>query len=623
MDLCWAQNCTSPISGPSPLVFSQLIQTVMAAQCSLGRVDDYPPDRTSEIVENSEESFDFIIVGGGTAGSVLAARLSDQSDWKVLLIEAGTYPSARTDVPQLSSGAKRNSEEYDYPAEPQENFCLGQVNKRCRLATGKGLGGSTTLGANAYVYGHKKDFDDWEAEGNEGWDFESVLPYFKKSANYPREIIEQYGDNYLGTEGPMSARLLNYTSSSFSETILNAVAEKGIPKIDIFNTNRYIGFTKMHVNVENGQRVNAAKAYLSPIKDKENLYVMTSTRTDQILISNNQTIGVRVTLKNGKTVDINASKEVILSAGAMESPKLLMLSGIGPKKDLDELEIDCIADLPVGQNLIDQLIWPGVFLEFANQTHVHKTDSDSQDDAYMYLAHKEGPLAAMDGFDFSGFVNVNDLNSTNPNIQFQNYYVAQGDDSMMSQVLDTFNLSPEVRDFIVNSTMTNDNLLMSAILLKPKSTGEVKLRSKSPSDSVKIFQNYLTDNRDKETLLQYVDFVESLLDTEAFKNLGMKLRKIVIPGCDNFEFDSSEYWECNLRHIAGSYNHPVGTVRMGTPDNPKSVVDSTLKVLGIDRLRVIDASIMPNIVSAGPLPATLMIAEKGADFIKNSWINKN
>ncbi|XP_057339338.1 glucose dehydrogenase [FAD, quinone]-like [Microplitis mediator] len=361
MELCWAQNCTSPISGPSPLVFSQLIQTIIAAQCSLGRIDDYPPDRTPEIVENSEESFDFIIVGGGSAGSVLAARLSEQSDWKVLLIEAGTYPSARTDVPQLSSGAQRNSEEYDYPAEPQENFCLGQVNKRCRLATGKGLGGSSTLGCNAYIYGHKIDYDSWEAEGNEGWDFESVLPYFKKSSNYPREIIEQYGDNYLGTDGPMSIRLLNYTSSSSPEAVVKAVSEIGIPKIDIFNIGRSIGFTKIHVTVENGKRVNAAKAFLSPIKNKKNLYVMTSTRADKILISNKKTTGVRVILKDGKTVDIKASKEVILSAGVMGSPKLLMLSGIGPKKDLDELEIDCIADLPVGENLIDQLIWPGFF----------------------------------------------------------------------------------------------------------------------------------------------------------------------------------------------------------------------------------------------------------------------
>ncbi|XP_057339332.1 glucose dehydrogenase [FAD, quinone]-like [Microplitis mediator] len=620
MDSCVAYNCTSPISGTSPIVFTQLIQTLVAAQCSLGRVDDYPPDRTSEIVENSEESFDFIIVGGGSAGSVLAARLSEQPNWKVLLIEAGSYPSASSDVPGLYTELWGSEEDYRYQHEPQRDFCLGMKNRRCLWSGGKVLGGGSTINGMIYIYGNKKDFDEWEAEGNEGWGYEDVLPYFKKSNNYPRETIEKYGDKYLGSDGPLSVRLFNYSSSIFHEVVIKAAEERGIPKVDIFNMDRYIGFGKTHMTADKGRRVSAAKAYLSPIRNRENLYVMPSTRADKILLNNNRATGVRVTLINGRTLELKASKEVILSAGAMGSPKLLMLSGIGPKEHLEEFEIECLADLPVGKYLKDHVVWHGIFLEFVNQSHARKNSFDSQDDAYQYLTRNEGALTGFGELDFSGFVNVEDPTSIYPDIQFLHSYVAQDDNSSLARTLDRFGLTREIRDSIVNSTKKNDIFGMSPFLLRPKSIGEVKLRSKSPAEPIRMFQRHLTDKRDTETLLKSVDFVKSLLDTEAFQNFGVKIRNITIPGCDKFEFDSSGYWECFIRHTAFSGYHSVGTVRMGTLDNPKTVVDFKLKVLGIDKLRVIDASIMPDVTSGNINAPTMMVAEKGADLIKASWL---
>ncbi|XP_008548155.1 glucose dehydrogenase [FAD, quinone] [Microplitis demolitor] len=620
MDSCVAHNCSSPISGTTPVVFTQLIQTLIAAQCSLGKIEDYPPDRTWEIMKNVEESFDFIIVGGGSAGSVLAARLSEQSDWKVLLIEAGTYPSAISSVPSQYNELWGSKEDYRYQHEPQRDFCLGMVNKRCLWSGGKVLGGGSTINGMIYIYGNKRDFDNWEAEGNEGWGYEDVLPYFKKSNNYPRETIDKYGDKYLGRDGPLSVRLFNYSSSIFHEVVIKAAEEKGIPRVDIFNTDQYIGFGKLHMTADKGRRVSAATAYLSPIKNRKNLYVMTSTRADEILIKDNRATGVRVLVNNGSTIELKASKEVILSAGAIGSPKLLMLSGIGPKEDLEKFKIQCKADLPVGKYLKDHVVWHGIFLEFVNQSHARNNLFDSQDDAYQYLTRNEGALTGLDELDFSGFINVQDPSSIYPDIQFLHAYVSQDDNSTLARTLDRFGLSPETRDSIVNSTKKNDIFFMSPFLLRPKSIGEVKLRSKSPADSVRLFQRHLTDKSDIETLLKSVDFVKRLLDTEAFKNFGVKIRNITIPGCDKFEFDSSGYWECFIRHTAFSGFHSVGTVRMGTPENPKTVVDFKLKVLGIDQLRVIDASIMPEVTSGNINAPTMMIAEKGADLIKEFWI---
>ncbi|XP_057339324.1 glucose dehydrogenase [FAD, quinone]-like [Microplitis mediator] len=623
MDSCLTQTCESAINGSSPLIFTQLIQMLLVAQCSFGKINEYPPDRTSEIVSNVEESFDFIIVGGGSAGSVLAARLSEQPNWKVLLIEAGTYPSAMSDVPGLLLGLQGSTEDYAYQLEPQSDFCLGMVDKRCVWAKGKSLGGSSAMNAMLHIHGNSEDYDSWAANGNKGWSYDDVLPYFKKSVNYPDEVIQKYGDKYFGTDGPINIRSYNYSDSSVQEVYLEAVAERGIPVLDVFNTNRYIGYGKAHGTIDNGRRMNVAKAFLSPIKNRENLFVMTSTRADEILINDNRANGVRVTLEDGRTVDLKASKEVIVSAGSIASPQLLMLSGIGPKKDLEELGIECKADLPVGKNLQDHLIWLGIHLEFVNGSREIKTPLSVLDDAYDYLVHGKGEFANVGAIDLLGFVNLEDPASLYPDIEFHHIYVPQGHVLKMDAMLKACGLAKDLGDELMKLTVDTDTIYVSPALLKPKSIGELKLRSKSPSEPVKIFANYLTDERDKDKMIKTVDFIKSLLNTEAFKKLGVKLRNFSIPGCKDFEFDSSEYWECNIRHTAGTLYHPVGTVRMGTPVDPKSVVDYNLKVLSIDSLRVIDASIMPVITSGNTHAPTLMIAEKGADLIKQHWLIKD
>lgn len=507
--------------------------------------------------------------------------------------------------------------------EPQEGICQSSNGKQCRWSKGKVLGGSSVLNAMIHLFGNERDYNTWSELGNEGWSYEEVLPYFRKSLNCPWEHVSKFGHRHCATGGPMNVRSYNYTLSSIQDVILDAVRELGLDVLEPMIGDSYVGFGRTMGTLDEGRRMSAAKAFLSPIKHRKNLHVMKSARVDRVLLENARATGVRVTLKDNRSVDVKASKEVILSAGSIASPQILMLSGIGPKEHLTEMGIKTVVDLPVGENLQDHVSWMSTQIAFVNESVSPPSPNFIQDIVYEYLINGSGELATL-GIDLVGFVNVNHPQSPQyPDIQFNVAHILRYRTfEMDALVTRLFDLNDEVATEMRKTVMESNVLVFFNILVNPKSRGAIKLRSADPADQVRIYSNYFREREDLETLLNSVDVVKLMLSTETMRKHGMRQVILDIPGCKYTMPDSAEYWECSVRNLATTLFHAAGTARMGPADDPRSVVDARLKVHRVERLRVIDVSIMPNIVSVPINTPTMVVAEKGADLVKEDWRGK-
>jgi len=570
------------------------------------------------------KEYDFVIVGAGSAGAVLANRLSEIQGWNVLLLEAGGQETEISDTPLLASYLQLSPMDWQYKTEPQPGrACLGSNNKRCNWPRGKVMGGSSTLNYMIYVRGNKHDYDGWEALGNPGWGYKDALYYFKKS--------EDNRNPYLAnTEYHSSGGYLTVQEPPWRTPLATAYVEGGVEmgfeNRDI-NGQYQTGFMLMQGTIRRGSRCSTSKAFLRPIRRRRNLHIAMHAQATRILIAPNggyegskpRAYGVRFK-RDGKMYHVRARKEVIVSSGAINSPQLLMLSGIGPKDHLREMGIPLVQDLPVGQHLMDHYGTGALTWTVERPLTLVQTRYENIPSVLKYSMFGTGPLTSLGGVEALGFIPTKYANRSLdfPDIEFHIVSGHVGSDGGRS-VRRVQAIGDEAWMKVWKELSFKDAFQIIPLLLRPKSVGNIRLRSRNPFHYPLINAGYFTHPEDIKVLVEGVKFALALAETQALQRFGARFHARVMPGCEDTVWWTDEYWECMCRVITTTIYHYSGTAKMGPPNDPGAVVDPELRVYGVDGLRVIDASIFPTIPSGNTNAPVIMTAEKGADLIKKYW----
>ena len=528
-----------------------------------------------------QHTYDYIIIGAGSAGCVMANRLSENSEKTVLLLEAGsrdTNPWIHVPIGY-----------FKIMHNPKTDWCYvtqkdpGINNRQLQWPRGKVLGGSSSLNGLLYVRGQKEDYDDWAALGNKGWSYNDVLPYFIKS-----EDQERGASKYHGVGGPLAVSNIKIRRE-LCDKFIDAAEQTGIPRNDDSNgaSQEGVGYFQLTLN-RNGTRCSTAVGFLRPALARENLTVKTHALVQKIEFDGDRAIAIIVSIK-GVEHYIKCTGEIVLSAGAINSPQTLMLSGIGDKEELANHGINCVKHIPgVGKNLQDHLQIRTIY-----KVNKPITLNDEVNNPFKkigmgieYALFRTGPLT-MAASQVCIFTKT-DKNMQRPDIQYH--------------------LQPLSADKPADGTHKFSAFTASVCQLRPTSVGCIKLKSANASDYPAIHPNYLATKEDQDTAIESIKITRNIMQAPALKPLIASEHE---PGIEH-QSDAQllEY----ARNRATTIYHPTGTCKMGNDD--MAVVDERLRVIGIKGLRVVDASIMPIIVSGNTNAPTIMIAEKAADMIK-------
>jgi len=532
--------------------------------------------------------FDYIIVGAGSAGCVLANRLSADPDVTVALVEAGPTDHAipvkwLVDVPAGVSGLISNPR-YNWCYVYETDEALG--NRAIPCPRGRLLGGTSSINGMVYIRGNPLDFDRWAAEGADGWTYDTVLPYFKKSENY------QYGaSEYHGVGGELSVQDQR-DPNPVGEIAMTAATELQYRRTSDFNGAEQDGFGFWQVTQKNGQRASTARAFLDPVRGRGNLTIITNALTERVDLDGRRATGITVRRRDGGPAILKAKREVIISGGTINSPQILLLSGIGPAAELSALGITARHDLPgVGENLHDH---QGIFMSWSSpDARLYGLSSGALPwmaaSPYRYLVERKGAWTT-NTCEAGGFIrSLPDL----PQPDLQLLFFPQ----FMNQP----------RRFVPRG----HGFSWHVSLLQPKSRGKLSLKSARADEAPRLYSGFLTHDDDLHGLVRGCKEVRRIVAAPAME----KYRTAEIDPGPAAETDDqiADFVRANL----GTTYHPAGTCKMGT--DPMAVVDPQLRVHGLEGLRVCDASIMPQVTSGNTNAPTIMIAERGADFIKSQW----